>query len=89
MGYDDPGTHIGIIAQEVEEVAPYMVETRKGVIDGKEVSDFKTYQGHALSFILVNAVKELKMENDTLKQKVDSLKALVCLDHPTAPVCKK
>ena len=64
LGYDDNETHIGIIAQELELVTPYMVETRTGKIGGVEVDDFKTYQGHALPFILVNAIQELKAEKD-------------------------
>jgi len=65
-GYNDTNTHIGIIAQELEPIAPYMVETRTGTINNQEVTDFKTYQGHALSFILVNAIKELNLNLETL-----------------------
>jgi len=69
QGYQDTNTHIGIIAQEVEEVAPYMIETGNGSINGQEVTDFKAYQGHALSFIIVNAIQELNQKIDTLTQQ--------------------
>jgi hypothetical protein len=79
-GYDDTGTHIGLVAQEVEPIAPYMVETSKGIIGGVQVSDFKNYQGHALPFILVNAIQEQQgiikvqqLEIDGLKARLDKL----------------
>ena len=71
-GYNDTNTHIGIIAQELEPIAPYMVETRTGTINNQEVTDFKTYQGHALSFILVNAIKELNLNLETLTGNISS-----------------
>ncbi|MFH1230276.1 MAG: tail fiber domain-containing protein [Planctomycetota bacterium] len=79
-GYDGTGTHIGFVAQEVEPIAPYMVETSKGTIGGVQISDFKNYQGHALSFILVNAIQEQQdiikaqqLEIDGLKVRLDKL----------------
>ncbi|MDD5116265.1 MAG: tail fiber domain-containing protein [Candidatus Omnitrophica bacterium] len=79
-GYDDTDTHIGFVAQEVELVAPYMVETKQGMIGGEQVDDFKSYQGHALPFILVNAIQEQQgvikaqqLEIDDLKARMDKL----------------
>jgi len=69
LGYDDTKTNIGIIAQELEPVAPYMIETGNGMIDGKEVSDFKSYQGHALPFIMVNAIKELHAKVEDMSSR--------------------
>ena len=74
-GYDDTDTHIGFIAQEIEPICPYMVETGKGVIDGIQIDDFKRYQGHALSFILVNAVKEQQGQIEALKEKINDLES--------------
>ena len=68
-GYDDKETHIGFIAQEIEEITPYMVKTGEGEIGGKKVNDFKSYEGHALPFILVNAVKELAKRVENLEKK--------------------
>jgi hypothetical protein len=53
------GTKVGFIAQEVEEVLPELVSTGK---DG-----FKSVQYANIVPILVEAVKELKAENDKLK----------------------
>lgn len=62
----DENRYIGIIAQELELIAPYMVETGKGFIAGKMVDDMKFYQGHAMTFVLVNAIKELSKKVDKL-----------------------
>ena len=74
-GYDDTDTHIGFVAQEVEPVAPYMVETNKGTIGGVQVNDFKNYQGHALSFILVNAIQEQQAIIKAQQSEINELKA--------------
>jgi hypothetical protein len=37
---------------------------------------------------LVNAVKEQQTKIDQQQQQIDSLKRLVCADHPGAEVCK-
>ena len=75
-GYDDTADHIGVIAQELEPVAPYMVGEREGALDG-QATTLKTYEGHALPFILVNAVKEQQAEIEQLKkQNADLAKQL-------------
>ena len=58
MGFKDDGEHIGIIAQDLWDIAPYMVDRHKGKIDGN-LEELFGYQGHALPFILLNAIKEL------------------------------
>jgi len=72
-GYDDAGAHIGFVAQEVEPIASYMIETGQGIIGGKPVDDFKSYQGHALQFILINAIQEQQKEIDELKEQIKNL----------------
>jgi hypothetical protein len=54
----DEKEHIGFFAQDLLNIAPYLVEKVKGMLDG-ELTDLYGYQGHALPFILVNAIKEL------------------------------
>ena len=85
-GYDDTIAHIGVIAQELEPVAPYMVETRNGVIGGVVVNDFKSYQGHALPFLLVNAVKELNAEQASLSYQFNLLSDLLHITDSGASV---
>ncbi|MCP4756313.1 MAG: tail fiber domain-containing protein [Proteobacteria bacterium] len=71
-GFEE-GRQVGLIAQEVENVVPELVRTDE---DG-----YKSVSYEKLSAVLVEAVKELKAENDALK-------ILVCQDHPEAALCR-
>jgi hypothetical protein len=53
--------HIGYLAQAIQAIAPYMVTSRKGKLtpDDTQETDLLDYNGHALVFILVNAIQEL------------------------------
>ncbi|MCB0769521.1 MAG: tail fiber domain-containing protein, partial [Flavobacteriales bacterium] len=57
------GEQVGIIAQELEELAPYMVSTT----EHGDIHDLREVNNQAYVFLLINAVKELKAENDRLK----------------------
>jgi Chaperone of endosialidase len=78
-GYTDTiKTYVGVIAQDVEKVAPYMVEKTKTA----NFDDQRVYDSNALNYILVNSVKELaaknekvELENASLKSEIESLKA--------------
>lgn len=61
--------HIGFFAQDLMEVASYMVEKTKGMLDG-ELTDLYGYQGHALPYILVNAVNELDARLSALEARL-------------------
>jgi hypothetical protein len=54
----------GIIAQELEQVAPYMVEKSKEA--GYE--DLRSVNNQAYTFLLINAVKEQQTQIDALKK---------------------
>ena len=64
MSFDND-THIGLIAQELELVIPELVKTND---DG-----YKSIAYDKLTVVLVEAVKELKQENDELKQRLEML----------------
>jgi Chaperone of endosialidase len=73
-GYSDTSKiYVGVIAQEVEKVAPYMVEKTKTA----SFDDQRVYDSNALNYILVNSVKELSVENKKLKAENEALKAAV------------
>jgi len=72
-GLDDK-EQIGFIAQEVEQVIPELVNTSSD--DG-----YKAVAYDKMTAILVEAVKELKAQNDALK-------TIVCKDHPEETICK-
>jgi len=74
-GYDVKPEYVGVLAQELKEVAPYMVGTFT-----KEGKEYYNVDNSAMTYMLINAVKELgskledaKSENANLKSCVESL----------------
>ena len=59
----------GLIAQDVEQVLPELVVTND---DGYKAVDYSK-----LPLLTIQAVKELKSENDTLKDRVAELERIV------------
>ena len=74
--------NVGVIAQEVEQIAPYMVSSQKKKLRAtdKTETDIKMVDPNAFTYMLVNAVQELSQQNKEM------LKVL-CQDHPTASLC--
>jgi hypothetical protein len=72
-GDGTPRRRIGVIAQEVEEVAPELVDDRGG--DG-----YKGVNYGGLTAVLVEACKELLEENRALRQRVEALEQAVLSD---------
>ena len=60
--------HVGLVAQELEEIFPNMVSKQEGVIDGVTVSDLRAVDASELVYALVNCVKQLKAEIEALKR---------------------
>ena len=58
-----------VIAQDVEAVLPELVTT--------DDQGYKAVKYHQLPFYLLQAIKDLKAENDLLKSENDRLKALL------------
>ena len=51
---------IGVVAQVLQQIAPYMVRSYRGrLTPDDEETDILTYDGHAMTFVLINAVNEL------------------------------
>ena len=67
------GLDIGLIAQEVEEVLPQLVQEDR---DG-----YKAIEYGKLTAVLVEAIKQLDAQNGALLE-------LVCFDHPAAAICR-
>lgn len=62
-GHDTEPEYIGVIAQELKEVAPYMVsENEEGYLD---------VDNSAMTYMLINAVKELSSQNKDLLNVID------------------
>ena len=67
-GTDTKREYVGVIAQELKEVAPYMVGTFE--MDSTEYFDV---DNSAMTYMLINAVKELKAENEELRTRMELL----------------
>jgi hypothetical protein len=59
---------IGVAAQEIKDVAPYTVGTFKAKLTARDSDETELYDfnSHALTFILINAVKELDTKVEAL-----------------------
>lgn len=64
--------YIGIIAQEIKEILPYTVEKRRNKFAGIDEGDYYTFDGSALTYVIINSIKELKLEIDSLKKIISS-----------------
>ncbi len=62
---------IGIIAQEMEQIAPYMVSR----VNADGFTDLRQYNNQALPYMLVNAIQEQQAQIEALKAKNEQLEA--------------
>jgi hypothetical protein len=84
-GYIDNKIQVGVSAQEVEAVLPEIVTLAPFDITGNDAGDFlsksgfnfKTVKYDKLAPLFIEAIKELKAENDTQKIEIEELKDLV------------
>jgi hypothetical protein len=60
---------VGLIAQDVERVAPYMVHA----MQGEEYADVRQLSPQALPYITINAVQALAEQNALLLEKIHAL----------------
>lgn len=67
--------YVGIIAQDIQKIAPYMVREveYKDNISGEE-GQYLEFDPSALDFMIINAVKELSQEIEALKSEITRLK---------------
>ena len=55
-GLSGEGAQVGLIAQDVERIAPHMISIRPG----RDLEDVRTLSTQALPYMLINAVQELQ-----------------------------
>ena len=69
----DGKEHVSIVAQELIQVFPECVGMFRGRLeqDGPEI-DLYSYNGHAITFAVINAIKQLKTEIDNLKKMLQA-----------------
>ena len=63
--FPSPARQVGVIAQELQRAAPYMVESQ----EASGMKGLLSVNNQAYVFLLVNAVKELSLQVDELKQQ--------------------
>jgi hypothetical protein len=70
-GIANTKAHVGLIAQEVQEVFPYMVGHFKAKLEEKdtEETDLLSLDANALTYVMVNAIKELDARLARLEPK--------------------
>ncbi len=72
-------TFVGVMAQDIQSVVPEAVFSHKGRIDKSDTvkTDILDFNPHTLTFILINAIKDLKSQIDSLNQQIAVLQAMV------------
>ena len=61
------GIQLGVIAQEIETILPDVVRT--------ESTGVKTVDPGNLTWYIINAIQELKAQNDSLKSRIETLES--------------
>jgi hypothetical protein len=60
---------VGVLGQEIEKIFPEMIKRVPGRLTGEpDLEDLRIYDGSALTYVLVNAVKELAGKVEQLEQ---------------------
>jgi hypothetical protein len=68
-----PQEHVGLVAQDVERLAPYMVGRVRGrLTPTAEETDILTLDSHSLTYVLLNAVKELHARLERLEAQAQN-----------------
>jgi hypothetical protein len=67
-GLGSKDAHVGVAAQELEKIAPYMVGKTRLSPDSDQ--EYLSIDSGAMTYLLINAVKELHREIDELKRKL-------------------
>ena len=67
--YNSENKNVGILAQELQKISPYMVSESK-VNKSPDGSGYLSVDNSAMTYMLINAVKELKLEIDALKKQL-------------------
>lgn len=69
--------YVGVIAQDMQNILPASVGEFTYPGENGSVEKYLDFDATALTYILINSVKELKQENDMLKEELASIKDLL------------
>jgi hypothetical protein len=74
-GFEKTKDNVGIIAQEIKKILPETVNTYKAKLNegDEEETELYSYDGHALTFALVNSIKELNKKIEKLETRIQTL----------------
>jgi hypothetical protein len=91
-GIDTDKQFVGVLAQDMQQVAPYTVGEFTYQDSTGKTEQYLDYDPNAVTYVLVNAAKELKAENENLKAQLNKLedemaqlRQLVLKDSPDKP----
>ena len=71
---DDSTRFVGIIAQELREIAPHMVDTVQMMDADSVLRDYLSVDHNAFTFMLINATQEQQERIDAQAQEIERLK---------------
>jgi len=71
-GCDTKPEYVGVIAQDLQQIAPYMVSTFQ-----KDSIDYLSVDNSAMTYMLINSVKEQQVQIDELKSQIQKLTQLL------------
>jgi hypothetical protein len=79
-GYDPNREHVGIIAQEMQKIAPYTVEEVKVRVESddkvvKLPDNVLKYDGTAVTYMLINAIQEQHAMIEERDERIEDLEA--------------
>ena len=69
-GYNEEAEYVGVIAQDLKNIAPYMVDEQKD-------SPFLRVDPSAMTYMLINTVHEQQQQIEKLKTKIALIKSLL------------
>jgi hypothetical protein len=73
-GYDTSTTHIGVIAQELQQVAPYMVST-SSIDTADKSASYLQVDNSAMVYMLINGMKEQQKIIEDLTARIGVLES--------------
>lgn len=78
-GFEKIRGNIGIIAQDVLNILPESISTYQAKLNEEdtEKTELYNFNSHALTYVMINSIKQLKQENDELKQTLNDLLAKI------------
>jgi hypothetical protein len=68
-------TNIGVIAQDVMGTFPECISTYQAKLQetDEQETELYTFNSHALTYVMINSIKELKQQIDTLQAQIETL----------------